>query len=134
MRNVSYWRAEDNPVSIRWMDTEYDNAAEYYHEVVMTMPKTDGIILGAETHIDALARLSGCGLYVVDTDKADVYVDDWRVNGSSLTHRHPEFGPVASGWTEGYVEAEVCLGACDICEKQIPGEIDMMHQFYRLNG
>jgi hypothetical protein len=134
MRDVAYWRTEADNVAIRWMDAEYTSAAKYYREVVMNMPKEDGIILGATEHLDAIARLSGCGLYVADTDESDIYVDDWRVNGRYLTHRHPEFGIIDSAWTKGMVEAELHFGSCGVCDKKIPGPIEMMHNFYRLNG
>ena len=134
MRNVAYWRSEGENVMIKWMDREYTDAREYYNEVILTMPKENGIILGAAEHIEALARLTQSGLYVTDMDEADIYVDAWRVNGSYLTHKHPEFGIIESGWSKGIVECDVLDSGCDICGKQIPGEIEMMHHFYKLDG
>jgi hypothetical protein len=134
-KNVAYWRSGGDNVMIKWMDREFTDAQEYYKEVVLTMPRTDGVILGALEHIWALARLSQSGVYVVDMDDADIYVDDWCVNDSYLTHRHPEFGSIASEWAQGRVECDVLVGgSCDICGKQIPGEIEMMHHFYKLDG
>jgi hypothetical protein len=120
---------------VEWMDKEYTNPVTYYKEVILSMPEEEGVLLGAQTHLDALASLGHGGLFVVERDEADVYVDDWNVAGTFLTHKHPEFGTVQHfGWANGMVEADVRHSKCELCGKRIPGEIEMMHHFYRLDG
>ena len=122
-------------MTITWMDTEYTDPATYYKEVILTMPEEDGVLLGAQTHLDALASLSHGGLFVTESDARDVYVDGWNVSGNVLTHKHPEFGVATNrGWVKGVVESDVRQGVCELCAKRIPGEIEMMHHFYRLDG
>ncbi len=134
MRNVAYW-GKGGEVEIRWLKGKYTDAPTYYREVVLTMPRTKGVVMGAEAHLNALAQLTQSGLYVVDADETDIYVDDWKVNGSFMTHKHPEFGLIRTGWTKGIPECDVLdTGKCDMCEKVVPGEIEMMHNFYRLDG
>jgi hypothetical protein len=133
-KHISYTKGKGKGM-IQWMDKQYTSAPEYYREVVLTMPRTKGIILGAQEHIDAMAQLTATGIYVIDTDDSDIYVDGWRVNGDYITHKHPEFGVITTQWTKGAVECDVLAGGqCDMCGDKIPGEIDMMHQFYKLNG
>ena len=124
------------PSIINWNGEDYTDAPTYYAEVVMTMPKgEDGIILGAEAHLNALAHLTDSGLYVAESDPKDIYVDRWRVNGPRLAHKHPEFGVVETGWAKGLAEADVSAdGVCGICNEVISGEIDMMFRFYQLEG
>lgn len=133
-RNVSYWNGRRDDVLITWMGKDYTDASVYYREVVTKMPLEDGVILGAETHIEALAKLALGGLYVVTPDPVDVYVGRWRVNGRYLTHRHTEFGDVSTGWTTGPIECGLHENECDLCGEKIPGEIEMMYHFYRLDG
>jgi radical SAM superfamily enzyme with C-terminal helix-hairpin-helix motif len=118
---------------VEWNDVEYTDMGKYYREVVLTMPEEDGALLGATTHLDALASLSHGGLFVTEQDDADVYVDRWMVSGTFITHKHPEFGLVRDhGWTRGQVECDLRHGKCEMCGEKIPGEIEMMHHFYRL--
>jgi hypothetical protein len=117
------------------MDKEYSDQFTYYKEVVLTMPEEDGVLLGAQTHLDALSALGHGGMFVTEIDGGEVYVDGWNVNGNFLTHKHPEFGTVENyGWANGVVEVDVRGGRCELCRKKIPGEIEMMHHFYRLDG
>ncbi len=118
---------------VEWDKTEYTDAPTYYREVVMAQPRRKGIIFGGESHLNALAMLTRSGLFVVEADDDDIYVDDWKVNGDLLAHKHPEFGEIQTGWTKGVVEAEVYgIRRCTVCDKQCPGEINMMHKFYQL--
>lgn len=118
---------------VKWMDVEYTDAPTYYKEVVMTVPRRDGIILGGDTHLNAIALLTTGGLFVVEIDPEDIYVDDWRVNGPNLSHKHPEFGLIRTGWTEGVAECDIVHNrTCSVCAKVCPGEIEMMHKFYQL--
>jgi hypothetical protein len=133
-RNVSYRNDRRYDMLITWMGKDYTDAPSYYREVVTRMPLEDGVILGAGTHVDALAKLALGGLYVLDPDSVDIYVGRWRVNGRHLTHKHPEFGTVKTGWTTGLVECGLHEDECDLCGEEIPGEIAMMHHFYRLDG
>ncbi len=136
-RNISYWKPAPGgqDVSIEWNGRLYNDAPTYYKEVILSMPRTDGVVLGAGAHIEVISRLTDNGIYVADLSDSDIYVDGWRVNGSYLTHKHPEFGYVETAWSEGVIEADVLSnGACDLCRKKIPGEIAMMHHFYRLDG
>ncbi len=121
-------------MTIRWMDQEYTEAHDYYREVVLSMPKEDGVILGAKEHLSALCNLSDMGVYVSDPSPDDIYVDSWRVNGSYVTHRHSEFGLIETNWTTGVIECDLRDGKCDLCHKEISGEIQMMHNFYRLDN
>ncbi len=120
---------------IEWNGKEYTDPVTYYKEVILSMPETDGVLLGAQEHLDALAAIGHGGLFVTEHDEADIYVDGWLVSGTFLTHKHPEFGVVCDmGWTEGIVEADVTRSKCELCSKRIPGEIEMMYHFYRLDG
>jgi len=120
---------------VEWNGKEYTDIYHYYKEVILSMPQTDGVILGAQTHLDAMAALSRGGLFVCEPDEGDIYVDCWDVSGPFLTHKHPEFGVVVDmGWTKGMVESDVWQGKCELCGKKIPGEIEMMYHFYRLDG
>lgn len=126
-------------MKIEWMDREYTDASIYYKEVVSAMPREDDIILGAKDHLDALELLYEGGLYVVELDDSDIFVDGWRVNSPWLAHKHPEFGMIERHYSTrweymGMVECDVHHKTCGICKKQIPGEIEMMYQFYRLDG
>ena len=121
-------------MSIQWMDKEYFDAPSYYKEVVLTMPQENGVILGAETHIDALAHLTKGGIYVADQDPSDIYVAEWLVNRGHLAHRLKEFGLQQTGWSTGVIECDLQDGSCDICMVQVPGPIEMIHNFYKLDG
>jgi hypothetical protein len=131
MKSIAYYPSGAMS-HVDWMNVRYTHAPTYYREVILAMPREDGIILGSEAHLKALSMLSVGGLYVSEVDDQDIYVDGWRVNGSRLQHKHPEFGHIRTGWAEGIVEADLTDGRCDICHKEIPGEIDMMHSFYKL--
>ena len=122
--------------SIDWMGKRYLKASDYYREVVMTMPYENGEMLGAQEHIDALSRLTLHGLYITPEDTGkDIYVDDWYINGSYVCHKHPEFGIIVGPWTSGIIEAFTSAdGSCEICRKHMPGEIEMMRNFYLLDG
>ncbi len=124
---------------VEWNDTQYTDMETYYREVILSMPKEGDFggdaFLGAQTHLDALAYLGHGGLFVTELDEVDVYVDDWMVSGALITHKHPEFGMVKnSGWVDGTVECQLIHGACELCGKVIPGEIEMMHFFYKLDN
>jgi hypothetical protein len=121
---------------IQWMDKKYHTAPDYYREVILLMPVEDGKILGASDHIEALAFLTngGTGIYISDPQPNDVYVDNWRVSSAPISHRHLEFGTIHNQWLSGVAEGGVANGACEICGLVIPGEIEMMYQFYRLDG
>jgi hypothetical protein len=134
--SVSYIPGRGADVTITWMGKEYTDQLTYYREVILTMPEEDGVLLGAQTHLDALSALGHGGLFVIERDDTDIYVDDWMVsNPFFLTHKHPEFGELTNyGWAKGTVEADVHHSKCELCAKRIPGEIEMMHHFYRLDG
>jgi hypothetical protein len=120
--------------TVSWMSKKYSDARLYYKEVVLTVPREDGIVLGAEEHLNILALLSPVALYVTEPEDKDIFVDGWLVSGTYLTHRHLEFGRITTKWTKGIVESQLKQGACAICDKKIPGEIQMMHHFYKLDN
>jgi hypothetical protein len=122
-------------VKVEWNGIQFTDMEDYYKKVILSMPQEGGAFLGAQIHLDALAYLGCGGLLIAERDEADVYVDGWLVNSAFITHKHPEFGKVEySGWVDGIVECGLHHGACELCGKAIPGEIEMMHYFYRLDG
>ena len=140
MRGVSsvshiYTPGQGADVKIEWNGIQYTDIETYYREVILSMPKEGDTFLGAQTHLDALAYLGHGGLFIVDQDETDVFVDGWMVSGAFITHKHLEFGIIRTGWTKGIVECGVRpKGDCELCGKVIPGEIEMMHYFYRLDN
>lgn len=120
---------------VEWDGTQYIDIETYYKRVVLSMPQDGDALLGAMTHLNALTYLGCSKLFVAETDEMDIYVDAWLVNGAFITHKHPEFGVVKQdSWVTGMVECGLRHRACELCGKVIPGEIEMMHHFYRLDN
>jgi hypothetical protein len=72
------------------------------------------------------------GVYVGEERESDVFIEDWNVSSPELLHRHPEFGWVRTAFDVGTVEVDTTDGKCDLCHKEISGELAMIHKFHQL--
>lgn len=62
-----------------------------------------------------------------------IHLDNWAVNEEFIFHKHPEFGIVEDFMgTSAEIEFSVNRGKCDLCATEIPGEVQFLHNMYKI--
>ena len=141
-----YYNDKQNAREYAQDKTGHEHVKSYY-QALKYMPRKKGVIDEFRRHLAMLEMLDAPDGNMYYSEKDEFFVDNWSIQSPELYHRHKEFGnymtihgmefmeydkPDDPSYYRTHVQWDAAGGVCGLCDKHMPGEIMMMHNFYKL--